>query len=1042
MQSANLKPFKILNASAGSGKTYTLVKEYLLLLLQENNSNKQFAHCIAMTFTNMAAIEMKERIIQYLDLLSYPKNKEAESFKYAEELGRILGVAPLEVQSRAKNVLKTLLHHYEDFHVLTIDKFNLRLIRSFSRDLDLPNDFEVIMNEQEVIEHVIDLLFDRLQVNANDELSELVFTFAKSNLDEGEKWNFRAQLIEFSSLLTKEKNIPYIDTILATDFSMSRYHALLRELKEERQEYISLCKNAHEVFSNTSIAPSQLPGAQSSWNKLNQLAEVKSPDLSTKLLNSYILDAMNGKVLKSGKVFPEELKNALLPILSWIDVHLERFKTKELLSKSFFNMALLKYIASELHDVKKEQQLIRISEFNQLIANLVQHEEAPYIYERLGSRFRHFLLDEFQDTSRLQWLNIVPLIHESTGHGQMNLIVGDPKQSIYRFKNGVAEQFIVLPEVYNPEKDPKVQQKSDYLKSMGSKRELEDNWRSSPEIVEFNNTLFTALKNGLNDEAQRYYSSINQHVKSTQKGYIELQSRPLDDTDLIQEIVGKIESCKADGFALGDICILVERNLIGNWIAIELNKRQYKVVSADSLLLAKDRKVQLVLSYLKRRVKPSSITEQKRFADLFFRLNSAHPIEAYDACLIEKQNQKGRTIQVFDEGLFLKTAFGDPSSFYRPFESIYELTQHFYSLMQWNELENPFLHHFADFVHDFELSKGPDIEAMLTRFERQKDKLAIQLPESSDAIQIMTIHKSKGLEFPVVILPHLGFSLTGITSAKYLISSGDNIIYSTLSKENIIKAVSDAAKLESDQVFIDKLNLLYVGLTRPRTRLYGFNLFKEKNTFGKLIHQTLSNLYTEAIDGSSLQLKIGSPEPLKHTESKETTDLFYPDSVSETLWYPEIALADQFSYENNDLSEEQRKGTQFHLAMARIDRFEDISSVLNSMRLTGEIEQENIPFLHTWLSTFFKLPEVLKIYENKTDILTEQSIILDELSTKRPDKIILKQDETIILDFKTGMPKNDDVKQLVGYKDALIQMDLPNIKSYLYYTSTHELIAV
>ena len=163
MKSTNLTPFKILNASAGSGKTYALVKEYLLLLLKDDNKNNQFAQIVAMAFTNMAAIEMKERIIQNLDLLSFPSQREEESTRYATELSRELLIDPLDVQNRAKRVLKTLLHNYEDFHVLTIDKFNLRLIRSFSRDLDLTNDFEVILNEREVIEQVVDVLFDQLK---------------------------------------------------------------------------------------------------------------------------------------------------------------------------------------------------------------------------------------------------------------------------------------------------------------------------------------------------------------------------------------------------------------------------------------------------------------------------------------------------------------------------------------------------------------------------------------------------------------------------------------------------------------------------------------------------------------------------------------------------------------------------------------------------------------------------------------------------------------------------------------------------------------
>jgi ATP-dependent exoDNAse (exonuclease V) beta subunit len=260
MPTNSKRPLKIFNASAGSGKTYNLVKEYILLLLSDEKDSNRFARIIAMTFTNKAAIEMKTRIIQALDLLSYPQLFGKKSDDYAIVLGSELGINPHEVHVRSKVVLQNILHRYEDFHVMTIDKFNLKLIRSFSRDLDLPNDFEVILNEKEVIEQVVDLLLDQLGKQGVVEVTKKVFEYAKNNLDEGEQWNFRSQLIDFGGILSKEKNQALIEKLLEVDFSVERYTELNHQLRIQREAFITRCQSVFSLFTNLGIEEAQLPG--------------------------------------------------------------------------------------------------------------------------------------------------------------------------------------------------------------------------------------------------------------------------------------------------------------------------------------------------------------------------------------------------------------------------------------------------------------------------------------------------------------------------------------------------------------------------------------------------------------------------------------------------------------------------------------------------------------------------------------------------------------------------------------------------------------
>ena len=251
------------------------------------------------------------------------------------------------------------------------------------------------------------------------------------------------------------------------------------------------------------------------------------------------------------------MKQAIDAFIAYRTGLLEEYASLRLFLSNFFNMALLQFMAQAMQDIKKEERVIRISEFNTLISSLInsedRNESTPFIYERLGSRFHHFLLDEFQDTSRLQWLNLVPLVHDSIGQNKDNLIVGDPKQSIYRFKNGVAEQFVALPKIFNPEGNSRIQAFSEYFDQMGEVIPLENNWRSSPIIVQLNNAFFEALREQLPEKAKGFYNSVSQFPKSNIHGKIVIQSKEerVTTESIVPQIEDWIKECVADGFKIG-----------------------------------------------------------------------------------------------------------------------------------------------------------------------------------------------------------------------------------------------------------------------------------------------------------------------------------------------------------------------------------------------------------------------------------------------------------------------------------------------------------
>ena len=1033
----NIHPLKILSASAGSGKTHQLVLEYLTILLKDLQYKRKYKSIVAMTFTNKAASEMKERILSTLFGLAYEDPSNTKIAHMKAELEKETGLSSVELAKRSKLALEGILHAYEDFHVSTIDKFNLRLIRSFSRDLDLPADFEVILNEKQVTEDVVDLLMNQLGAFGYDDLTEWMFLYAKANLEEGNSWNFRHQLVQFSTVLSQERNAELIDHLLQLELTKDSYHRLIEDRKNIVKPIAEESKRLHDAFFALSLDESQVPGKSQTLNALRKLnVKDEMPPLNSNGDGLFSATLVKNMEIGSKLPIPDEMKRDFLALNDRFMGELAKYNLIELYRKNFFNMALLQYVGKQLKSMMNDEQLIRISEFNKLISQLVRDEEAPYIYERLGVRFEHFLLDEFQDTSRLQWLNLIPLLLESLGHNRWNLIVGDAKQSIYRFNNGLAEQFVSLPAIYNPENDAQLAKKSANLASRGKKKNLESNFRSSPVIVNFNNQLFETLRQKLPSEMAHFYEGLTQTPVQSKPGYIriESQSEKLDFDARLEKVIGFIEQCLADGFQAGDICILTETNRLGNDLAIGLTERKYQVVSQDSLLVHKDMRVQLILSYLKRRSAPKKTTEMKRFAELYFRMHESLNTSDY-LSYFEQIQTPDKTTRIFNDKRFLADHFGGESTFFTSYESVYDLVQKFMLLMGWKETKEPYLHHFMDVIYSFQLARQADIHHFLEYFEAQKDKLALQMPDTQSAIKIMTIHKSKGLEFPVVIMPSFDFTIALKPNSKFLFEARDKIVYAFPAKSLKVPEIDDFAKAESNAVRLDKMNLFYVGMTRPELRLYAINDFDPKK-FGGMIHEQLQDFFpTMGEDGI---LELGEAGPIS---SKQVNNgaLYEPEDFTNCLWYPDIVFRKIQQEESEEQLEEQRFGNDFHLLMSKSANATDIDTILKELLSDGLIEEKNESPLREIAHSFWKKMSEGNYLEGKEKILNEQLILAGENELKKPDKVFIKANEVLVIDFKTGKVDQKHMEQIVAYGNLLEEIYARPSRCLLYYSSLNQL---
>lgn len=1022
------KALKIINASAGSGKTYRLVKEYLKLVLRESDTHC-FQHILAMTFTNKAALEMKERVLLALDQIANPEIYDFKAASLASDLCKELNLKDDDLQSRCSKILGQILHQFEDFSVMTIDKFNARLIKSFSKDLDLPADYEIVFNSDELLGNVVDQLLAKLGRKEYEELNKLIFQFARSKVENGENWNFRKELIDFSKILENERYSDLIEELLKQSFRIDDYKALRAEIKtvenrfkEKIDPLLSALENANpEDFHGGSRT---LGSAIKSLREFNQ----QGKDFFTATLYKIL----NGETKKELPSHLLELFQAFLGV--WDEHSLKYFRLK-VQERNFFNMALLKYVAETLKELRNQERILRISEFTSLVADLIKEEDAPYIYERLGTRYSNYLLDEFQDTSLMQWRNLLPLVQNALGDGNLNLIVGDAKQSIYRFKNGLAEQFVALPKVYNPNGDKRIEQISTFFNSMGAKEELDSNWRSSPTIVEFNNRFFELLRDKLSPKGQEFYGALKQKAMGNMTGRVLIYSNEKDETELddLDFLLEQIENCEKEGFRRSDICILGTKNKTCNTWAVGLSDHGYQVVSSESLLIDSDASVRTMMAYLKLRKNPEGLTEQKVFASLFSGLKKEAP-DYLSFIRAEKRS--------FDFESYIQFCFPDKEFHQFAFASLYDLVQQVYALLDLNELTNVYLHRFSDVVFEYEAKHGPDLAGFIDYYASKSSKLAVQVPPSDEALTIMTIHKSKGLEFPVVIIPNLKFR--GSNSMNTLFKSADKLLYKNLTQNEVLPEAIAIYEEESDQILLDQVNAIYVAMTRPIEKLVLRNK-AEKEKLNKLFHETLKEIPESKIDGDEIVLDIGKIKD-RTIESKSQEDTIQAKHLREMLWFPDIALQDQDELNDaNYLQEDRQFGIQMHLLLSKcsLNSEESISETLNELIADGQIALENEERLLKGAQQIIANASYKELHKGKIDSWNERSILLPTGEEIIPDRVIFKANETIVIDYKTGSNRKKSYEQQVlRYKTALSEMNFPEVKAYLYYTEDLELVTV
>lgn len=1036
----NHKPLQIFNASAGSGKTYTLVQEYLRIVLHSKNPLK-FRSILAMTFTNKAANEMKERIVEGLIQLSKSANKKTESdWAFLKTTAKNLGLDEDIVELRSNKILNSILHNYSAFSVMTIDKFTHKVIRTFAKDLNISIDFDVELDMEKLRKQVTDLIFDK--IGRDGDLTALMLRYANANLSEDKSWNFNGQVMEFSQQLFQEdahNAIERLRKLKAKDFidvqeSIAKDNAIIK------QKIIRNAKEAFDLIKNQQLTADDFVGKSSSvytlFKRLSE-GEIEKGPTATHIKN--VNADKWGHPSSANKVTVEGISHQLGQYFNQIqavyDGEYGTYLLNREILKNLNNLSLLNNLLQLVEEVKAEENVLLISDFYRKIAEVITEEPVPFIYERLGVRYAHFLLDEFQDTSQMQWINTIPLLHNSLASENTNLIVGDGKQAIYRWRNGEVEQFTNLPDkILNPDNIASLNDAEPLFKALGEKKTLKYNFRSAPEVVEFNNAFFTFNKTKLPESLQSIYKDNEQ--LSTQKfaGYVEGNlTEKISFEEQLVYIHTSVEKALATNYALRDICVLVRTNSTGAEVSRYLTEKGIKVISPDSLFIGKDLTVKFVVNLMSALINPTNknykIKTLEHFSNLILDKSPRETIAKYTEVLAFKNIQQ------------LMVDFGYELKLPNQFHNLYEFTESILATFHLNLGANPFLQFLLEQVHLFEKFNNSSLREFIQWYEDRGHRTSIVSPDGANAVQVMTIHKSKGLQFPVVICPFMDWKIE-LNKEKAWVEQEWNGLPAYFVKMNKNIAQTELAHVFEEQqgkVILDNLNLIYVAFTRAeRALFFSGNPNKAVGIAKDYILPFINQ--TELGKVESNQFTYGDflpPTSRKHQEVNNYPITFHGKKMDK----PVLSFKSAENWDIDDMDEKRLFGTKVHYILSEISGLKDLETTIEKTQRKGKINSDEAKEIKATIETLFDDPHFAN-YFNIGEQINEQAFINSEGEKLIPDKIILRPTETIIVDFKTGHWAPSHKKQLAAYKEILSELNYQNIRGEIYYTESKKVIEI
>ena len=860
--------FKIINSSAGSGKTFKLAIEYISKLFTKKD-DEHFKSMLALTFTNKASAEMKHRILLYLNDLKHQSNKVV-----LEVISRKTGLDKSTIKKKSSNILEKILYNYSKFNVITIDSFTNNIIRTVNGEIENKDDFLVELDNQIYIDQAVEELIS--EINEDNELKELLVEFAKFKLTINKSWDITYDLINFGLFVDKESNrdqVEYFKKKNLKFFFQIRKKIIAINTQKTKNIY-DLLNNTLDLINQNGLNDNDFRGGYFTkyLRKLISQTDFKINESTEKSLkgesNLYNKTLEKNKVDIIEKIRPTLLKNYLKIKKSIIEID------KITSTLSFLpSLSLISRIEEKIDKIQNDNNIRLISKFNSQLNSLIKLNEAPYIYEKLGSIYVDFFIDEFQDTSELQWENLIPLIsnsiHSESHDGSKGslLIVGDPKQSIYRWRGGEFNQFLHL--IHN-RKNPF------HFKRILDKPDI--NYRSCREIVDFNSEFFTFLSNKL-DLGIYNSDDLNFRQKSNKKesGYVSIDIS--DSESLFSKIENQILDLLSRGYSPSEIVILVRKNKHAKELIDNINTSEFDFISSDILQIDNSDKVQFIISIFKLSLLGNDYVERKKVIKHLYNQNYFE--KSYDSlnqCFIYNLSK----IEI--NNFFLKIS-NDKKFQFKHFLSLDILNAIKYCTSIFKiDIEDPFIIALIDNIFEFLDNNDDSIKSYLNYWEKKSENIKLSMPDNQNSVSISTIHKSKGLEYPVIIIPIYDDKLDENISKDliWLYEPFENLkdLKWTLMRtsKNLQNMGENAKEIYDRSILnnlIDSINLLYVAFTRAEKELFIISNISKKdnsgtNSFSSLIKDFL--VYKSSSDKYTIGEKIINEYNL-NTPQYESNDI-------------------------------------------------------------------------------------------------------------------------------------------------------------------------
>ena len=1073
MVNESRRPLTVYKASAGSGKTFTLATEYIRLLVENPQS---YRNILAVTFTNKATEEMKMRILSQL----YGIWKELpESDNYLANIQEKTGLEPRIIRERAGMALNNLTHNYNYFRVETIDTFFQSVLRNMARELDLTTNLRIGLNDYQVEELAVDQLIEDL--TTTDVMLQWILKYIMENISDDKSWNVISQIKKFGQNIFKDY---YKDVSTTLDQKMSEegffdnYTTHLRELRKAAEEHMKeIGESFFDTLESEGLTIDDLSNKQrgiaSFFNK------IRKGDFDPSIVNTTVANHLDNPEKWCAKNHPKReqiiqlAESSLGNILRYaVDAREQQwkiFQSANLTLRHLNQLRLLSSIERKVRELNETENRFLLSDTQQLLHSLIDGSDSPFIFEKIGTQLEHVMIDEFQDTSTIQWQNFKVLLTETMSHENgSNLIVGDVKQSIYRWRsgdwrllNGIEQQFNqMLMEI----------------------KSLSTNYRSTRRVITFNNIFFRhaaeieyqalgELNCAEREQLQKAYADVEQKVPDNRpdKGRISITLLPNDEYQqaVLQNVVDSVQELIDKGVEQKEIAILVRINnqipLIAQYFLEHLPG--VNVVSDEAFRLDASSAVCLMIQALQLLIHPDDI------------LTKASIVKTW-LCTIQGRELNDNEYMIAGNNLdgYL------PEAYIAHFDELstlplYELAEKIYSIFELHRIEGQgaYLCAFYDQLADFVNQNTTDIQSFLNEWNESLYKKTIQSDEAN-GIRLISIHKSKGLEFDHVIIPFCDWTLEKQT---------DNIIwcqpqeapFSDLpivpidySQNKLIGTIYEQDYLhEHLQNTVDNLNLLYVAFTRAAKSLNVIGKRDAKNSRSALIEMclplvavdlpdaqldgmennqtaivfTLGEMASTAIPTDSTSINSPSKNPFLQESQPISVSIRNYDSKVD---FRQSNRSRDFIM-GDDIDQQHRyiqAGSVLHEIFSTIQTEKDIPEALQRLQFEGILYDEEMTAerITTMLRKRLSDPRVASWFSSRWTLFNECTILSvenGEVKEHRPDRVMTDGNEWIVVDFKFGHPAPEYHQQVRGYMDLLSSMGHQNVKGYLWYVYSNKI---